>query len=1508
MAQSAATGRSPYYFGDGTATVYGRPLRDQTEEDALAWGGGAKRLFSIQDRPPLARFWGPDVFNMDPCIVPLVEGVHKYRSPLAYAGHAQAYRSQEVYDDEVNTTGDLVFPLDFLRNFPECQVDRNLRALFVEGRLLYDRWTRKELNDELQETEWLLFIASLWHDLRRSKVAPGKFFLATGIVTEVYVGKTEIPAEELDLEDEEEGNTTSHVPTILGVKLGSLPRAVKLVGAMEELVKQPTYAMPASYLVGCVPSFFHLPAGALVPDALLAGKVTLPKYHLAEGEEGDGGYDLTQFAPPDHRMYCGLERCTFRWNLFGCLWFGLGRHWSASHNDYARIALCPLNTMQVVCRFNTKLPGRAMEYTWKEHVARRHKKQTPEVIAALVERLKRIGCTDWRGIMLWPCVVTKNTRKFSKGQVPKSYGPPTGLEVIAREPYDNHTSAPTVNLQDGVCAHLSVADWNQTINFPFADVVAEMEVHHADPSAVMPCVAAATPRRSRRSAAPSQTIVVQPMDTTEGEDVKPDVANLVPVVRSGRAEVIDLISDSDDDEKEPPTKKPALSLRKEPALWGAPSTSVVHREGSLDPTVPGFGTGGASIAFQADLEGPEPDGMGCDEQLRQAALASMPSTPIQVNVQRLQMAEKLLAMAAEMRGPPTPARGQPLVIQPSTRGRQPSGASPAITRSRQASNSAVVTAPTGKPSTAAKRRRASIQKGKHIVLGMIKKTLGEEALEQVSAAVTEEEAELEAPYVPITRESSETTSMEGDWGQEMVAPTVFKTTFRGPFTAPEHKMVASQVSEESIPSLASDVAAEAVAAAAQVTVIPAVVTEEVAGVIYATEESMQAEGERAPEPPRPPQPEGGVDLRGEINRRKAERASGETTTSSSEDVRRKVNVSVSFQGKEGPQEIKSFKQVIAERDEKDRERGKRPHPRNQRSDSPPAREQAAQAQPDRRERRDSGRDREDRRPEGRETRSARQQREARAGWEHQERLRDDPSRRGRSSDRPSGQSPLHRRKPHTGLPEGYRYDPAPEPREPLPPKLKSVVVKPGAQEQPRLHMKDIVEDSKIYRWEKWPDAAYKQESSKATPEEKAHLDEVEDLHRLQNHLVRRGVSPPSKGLLPEEAAGTPALGTMPSSLDDLRPTLARLKKLTSNEKKMTTQEFLEWRMGNRTPRPGSAADMLVGWEARELYGRRDGSERERAYVAAREAYKAQLTEGANLLENIQNQQYGVNADHQKHLGLLTDAQLAHEQVVQEHRDLHNERTELNTERATFNERVTLHNQREARYQKKLCGTPDSSLVHLQEYKEVVDRHEGLRQQNAQLKALLLVQAQLLKFYNQWHERNENANETSAQARALEVGIDRLHPDLTAAVGALDEPTREAVRVTEDTSERVLHLFDAHGQSRPPQNQIDQWFREGRQERERLRNQGELPPGHRPLMAGTVGPGNRFYILPGPDEEAVPPAAVAAQQAAIQAEEAAEDALLAIVPAEGEEEFAPDYEEEEDEDDLLNLNEDDEFME
>ncbi len=54
-----------------------------------------------------------------------------------------------------------------------------------------------------------------------------------------------------------------------------------------------------------------------------------------------------------------------------------------------------------------------------------------------------------------------------------------------------------------------------------------------------------------------------------------------------------------------------------------------------------------------------------------------------------------------------------------------------------------------------------------------------------------------------------------------------------------------------------------------------------------------------------------------------------------------------------------------------------------------------------------------------------------------------------------------------------------------------------------------------------------------------------------------------------------------------------------------------------------------------------------------------------------------------------------------------------------------------------------------------------------------------------------------------MGIDRLYPDLTEAVAALDEPTREAVRVTEDTSERVLHLFDAHGQSRPPQEQINQ---------------------------------------------------------------------------------------------------------
>ncbi len=151
------------------------------------------------------------------------------------------------------------------------------------------------------------------------------------------------------------------------------------------------------------------------------------------------------------------------------------------------------------------------------------------------------------------------------------------------------------------------------------------------------------------------------------------------------------------------------------------------------------------------------------------------------------------------------------------------------------------------------------------MLGMVKRTLGEKAMEQVSAAVTVEEAELEAPYVPITRESSETMSTEEDWEPGVSTPTVFKTTFKGPFKAPEQREMASQVSGESIPSLASEVAAEAVAAAAQVTRIPDVVTQEVAGIIYATEESMQAEGERAPEPPKPPQP----DLRGEIDRRKA---------------------------------------------------------------------------------------------------------------------------------------------------------------------------------------------------------------------------------------------------------------------------------------------------------------------------------------------------------------------------------------------------------------------------------------------------------------------------------------------------------------------------------------------------------------------------------------------------------------------------------------------------------------
>ena len=116
MSQESVAETEEHYYGDPSGNSRGLPSRAFTEEDGLAWSGKAACLYSVQDRPPLDRFWTPDAFNFDDVIGPETTGVHRYASPLAFVGITADFQAPDVYDDLVNTTGELAFPLKYLRN------------------------------------------------------------------------------------------------------------------------------------------------------------------------------------------------------------------------------------------------------------------------------------------------------------------------------------------------------------------------------------------------------------------------------------------------------------------------------------------------------------------------------------------------------------------------------------------------------------------------------------------------------------------------------------------------------------------------------------------------------------------------------------------------------------------------------------------------------------------------------------------------------------------------------------------------------------------------------------------------------------------------------------------------------------------------------------------------------------------------------------------------------------------------------------------------------------------------------------------------------------------------------------------------------------------------------------------------------------------------------------------------------------------------------------------------
>ncbi len=227
----------------------------------------------------------------------------------------------------------------------------------------------------------------------------------------------------------------------------------------------------------------------IIPANLVPGKVQLPVYH-APGKEAlqAMGYDLQQFALPDHWAYCALDKCRETWGVFNLSWFQFGRHWKVSHNWYVCIGLCPLQTSAGMCTFQTKMVDHVGGYLKKGHVTTRHREQTCAVLDKMIERIRSQSIGDWKRILHWPSMVCKNMRKFLSHEIPTWYTTPTGLHVIAREPYDEVNQCANINVQDTLCVNKTVPEWSQSLTSALGNVLEEMEGHAVTPQLRMACL------------------------------------------------------------------------------------------------------------------------------------------------------------------------------------------------------------------------------------------------------------------------------------------------------------------------------------------------------------------------------------------------------------------------------------------------------------------------------------------------------------------------------------------------------------------------------------------------------------------------------------------------------------------------------------------------------------------------------------------------------------------------------------------------------------------------------------------------------------------------------------------------------------------------------------------------------------------------------------------------------------------------------------------------------------
>ncbi len=469
----ASVTTSQYHYGLAISTPLSadRPVPRTLQEQA-AWDGKDIGDVTLQGSRTI-HLWSSDVFVYDDIIQPMVVySAHKYGSPLMYVGleKGETYSTPMSWDDTVYPSMKYVFPLKFTNSVSYVEIDVKLRALFVIGRMLYDKWIKGTLDDKRWETEWLLCIAGMWHDLRRGNIAPGRFVLqgSTLVANSISYGEYHVGSDGCPSSDV----TATMVRGIHSAALQGSPLRADMDAGVAQLTSTPTATLPLPQIRGIIPTFYHIPAGVALPETVNPQKSTLPVYTSPTGAVWEKGYPLDVFQPPSYRTYCAHPDCDHAWSIHEGKWSKSGRHWNVGHNDFLRIALCPFNRENELCRQNTKIPSRVTEYNQHSHLQGSHKDLGYEVVGVVKRGMRTVNerCVD-RAIK-WPCVIVHNDNPVQS--TTPGYRPPYGLTTLAREPYDPREDKCTINIFDGLLITQTKESINKDLEGGFGDVIDEV--------------------------------------------------------------------------------------------------------------------------------------------------------------------------------------------------------------------------------------------------------------------------------------------------------------------------------------------------------------------------------------------------------------------------------------------------------------------------------------------------------------------------------------------------------------------------------------------------------------------------------------------------------------------------------------------------------------------------------------------------------------------------------------------------------------------------------------------------------------------------------------------------------------------------------------------------------------------------------------------------------------------------------------------------------------------------